>query len=58
MHIALRAALSYLWAPQLGLRAVALATGAGWLLMTAFQTLMLRRSFRAERELRAHPGMD
>lgn len=37
MHITVRACLSYLWVGSLGLRAVALATGAGWLLMSLFQ---------------------
>ncbi len=43
MHISVRALLSYALAGSLGLRAVAWATGAGWLLMTSFQIIMLRR---------------
>ncbi len=43
MHISVRVALSYLWAGSLGLRAVALATGVGWMCMTAFQLFMLWR---------------
>ena len=43
LHISVRVALSYLWAGRLGLRAVALATGIGWLCLTAFQLTMLRR---------------
>lgn len=47
MHISVRVALSYLWVRPLGLRAVALATGVGWMCMTAFQLYMLRRIRRA-----------
>ena len=41
LHISVRVVLSYLWAGKLGLRAVALATGIGWLCLTAFQLTML-----------------
>ena len=41
LHISVRVVLSYLWAGKLGLRAVALATGIGWLCMTAIQLTML-----------------
>lgn len=43
LHISVRVVLSYLWAGKLGLRAVALATGIGWLCLTAFQLTMLWR---------------
>lgn len=46
LHISLRALLSYVWVDAMGLRAVALATGVGWLVMTAYQIstlLFLRR---------------
>ncbi len=37
LHITVRAVLSYVWVESFGLRAVALATGAGWVVMSAFQ---------------------
>lgn len=43
LHISVRVALSYLWAGRLGLRAIALATGIGWLCLTIFQLAVLRR---------------
>ena len=43
LHISVRVALSYLWAGRLGLRAIALATGIGWLCLTVFQLAVLRR---------------
>lgn len=43
LHISIRAALSYLWVNTMGLKAVALATGVGWLVMTAFQIAMTLR---------------
>lgn len=46
LHISVRVALSYLLAPSLSLRAVAIATGIGWLVMTAYQIIMLRDTFR------------
>ena len=49
LHISVRVALSYLWAGKLGLRAVALATGGGWLCLTAFQLTMLWRIRRRPR---------
>ena len=49
LHISVRVALSYLWAGKLGLRAVALATGVGWLCMTAVQLTMLWRIRRKPR---------
>ena len=49
LHISVRVALSYLWAGRLGLRAVALATGVGWLCLTAFQLTMLWRIRRRPR---------
>ena len=53
LHISVRVALSYLWAGELGLRAVALATGIGWLCLIAFQLTMLWRIQR-----RPRPAMD
>ena len=49
LHISVRVVLSYLWAGRLGLRAVALATGVGWLCLTAFQLTMLWRIRRRPR---------
>lgn len=46
LHISVRVALSYLLAPNLSLRAVAIATGIGWLVMTTYQIIMLRDTFR------------
>ena len=46
MHITVRALLSYALTGALGLRAVAWATGAGWLLMTVFQILMMKRTMK------------
>ncbi len=43
LHIAIRAALSYLWVGSFGLRAVALATGTGWVCMTLYQLCMTAR---------------
>lgn len=40
LHISIRAILSYVWVGRFGLRAVALATGAGWVVMTAYQILV------------------
>jgi len=37
MHITVRAVLSYLLVGNLGLRAVALATGIGWVLLFVYQ---------------------
>ncbi len=39
LHISVRVALSYLWAGKLGLRAVALATGVGWIAIILFQII-------------------
>ena len=40
MHIAIRACLSYAWAPSMGLKAIALATGCGWICMTIAQIII------------------
>ena len=40
LHISIRVALSYLLAGRLGLRAVGLATGIGWIAMTIYQVTM------------------
>ena len=42
-HISLRVVLSFLLAPGMGLPAVALATGLGWMGVVAFWGLMMRR---------------
>ena len=42
-HISLRAALSFLLAPALGLPAVALATGLGWMGVVTFWSVLVRR---------------
>ena len=49
-HISIRVALSYALAPRLGLRAVAIATGVGWMAMTAYQLIMLRDTGKRLRE--------
>ena len=36
LHISVRAVCSHLWVDSLGLRAVALATGVGWMVMTVY----------------------
>lgn len=46
LHISVRVAVSYLLVGRLGLRAVALATGIGWMMMTLFQILSYRRGNR------------
>lgn len=42
-HISLRAALSFLLAPAMGLPAVALATGLGWVGVVTFWSVLVRR---------------
>lgn len=42
-HISLRAALSFLLAPMMGLPAVALATGLGWIGVVTFWDILVRR---------------
>ena len=41
LHITVRAVLSYMLVGSLGLRAIAISTGIGWLVMTAFQISMV-----------------
>lgn len=48
-HISLRAALSWLLAPRLGLSAVALATGLGWVCVVSFWTPFLLRELPKEK---------
>lgn len=43
LHISIRVALSYLLAGSMGLRAVAVATGVGWMAMTVYQVLTSRK---------------
>lgn len=43
-HIALRVVLSWLWIDRMGMRAVALATGIGWILVNLFWEIIRRRS--------------
>ena len=45
-HISLRVVLSFLLAPRMGLPAVALATGLGWMGVVAFWTALARRDLR------------
>ena len=40
MHIGIRACLSYAWAPSMGLKAIAIATGCGWICMTIAQVII------------------
>ena len=42
-HISLRAALSFLLAPIMGLPAVALSTGLGWIGVVTFWTVLVRK---------------
>ena len=42
-HISLRAVLSFLLAPGMGLPAVALATGLGWIGVVSFWGILTRR---------------
>ena len=43
LHISIRVILSYLLAPSMGLRSVAVATGVGWMAMTVYQVLTSRK---------------
>lgn len=43
MHITIRALLSHLLVRNMGLKAVALATGIGWIVMTIYQLIWLRK---------------
>lgn len=43
-HIALRVVLSWLWIDRMGMRAVALATGIGWIPVNLFWEIIRRRS--------------
>ena len=42
LHISLRVILSYLLVSRLGLPAIAVATGCGWILVVSFQLIMYR----------------
>jgi len=46
MHISIRVALSHLLVNAMGLRAVALATGTGWVCLAVYQILWLRKCHR------------
>lgn len=46
LHISMRVALSFFLAPRLGLEAVALATGIGWICVVSFWTVFRRNDFR------------
>ena len=46
-HISLRAVLSFLLAPWMGLPAVALATGLGWIGVVAFWSLFTRKELKS-----------
>lgn len=43
LHISVRVLLSYLLASSMGLGAIALATGIGWIVVVSYQTLIFRR---------------
>lgn len=45
-HIALRVVLSWLWIDSMGMRAVALATGIGWVMVNLLWEIIRRRSAR------------
>ncbi len=45
-HISLRVVLSFLLAPLVGLPAVALATGLGWIGVVAFWSVLVARDLR------------
>ncbi|MGI6253748.1 MAG: hypothetical protein ACOYJV_09955, partial [Aminivibrio sp.] len=47
-QISVRAVLSYLMAPVMGLKAVSLATGFGWMAIVTFQTILFRIIRRRE----------
>lgn len=49
LHISVRAVCSHLWVGSLGLRAVALATGVGWVFMSIYQILAALHLRRQER---------
>jgi len=42
-HISVRVALSYLLAPRMGLKAVALATGLGWIGVVSFWNFLANK---------------
>ena len=46
LQIAIRVVLSYLLVGRLGLSAVALSTGVGWICIVIFQTISYRRICR------------
>lgn len=55
-HISVRVLLSWLLIGKMGLRAVALATGAGWVGVVIFQTVVFRTSERERRLLDLRPA--
>lgn len=52
-HIAMRVVLSWLWVKQMGLSAVALATGIGWIWVNTLWTVIKRRM---DRQAAKNPG--
>ena len=48
LHLSLRVILTHLLVMQLGLPAVAFATGAGWILVVCYQMLKYSHTLRAE----------
>ena len=48
LHITVRVILSYLLAGRMGLRAVALATGIGWMFVVAYHSSVYRRLRKRE----------
>ncbi|HPE66008.1 MAG TPA: MATE family efflux transporter, partial [Synergistales bacterium] len=51
MHLSVRVVLSYWLAPVMGLKAVALATGVGWVSIVLFQLVIFAAIRRRERKL-------
>lgn len=51
MHLSVRVVLSYMLAPAMGLKAVALATGVGWVSIVLFQVALFSGIRRRERKL-------
>ena len=52
MHLTVRVILSYWLAPAMGLKAVALATGVGWVSIVLFQVAIFSGIRRRERKLK------
>lgn len=46
LHISIRVILSYLLIDSMGLQAVAVATGVGWMAVVAFQIILYKRKYK------------